>query len=151
MIKLRRQKFILTKIFFLWLSLFYGVCKLYYFDEKYKHGVVVFVGVILVLGWLVKLILDYLFPSLIISKKGIKVLEYNFVQWKNIKEIEIKQNQNIFILQKNRKLIQYDCSQLNISMMELKDLLSEYIEIVGLRYSIVLKYDDSYIEEYNDI
>jgi hypothetical protein len=141
----------LTKIFFLCLSLFYGVCKLYYFDEKYKHGVVVFVGVILVLGWLVKLILSYLLPDLIISKEGIKILGYHLVQWRNITEIEIKQNQNIFILQKNRKLIQYDCSQLNVSMMELKDLLSQYIEIVGLRNSIILKYEDSYIEECNDI
>jgi hypothetical protein len=36
-------------------------------------------------------------------------------------------------------------------MMELKDLLSQYIEIVGLRNSIILKYEDSYIEECNDI
>lgn len=99
-------------------------------DEKYKMALRIFVMVIFVFGTIVKLILGYIFPELILSNKGIKIFGRKLIEWDKIEKIKVKESSGyttFIVIKKNNKKIVENFKNLNMCRQKLKQITRSFL------------------------
>lgn len=133
--KIRKHVPIIYKIVLSAFSIFL----IYYFRESKSDeidlSIKIMVSSIAVFGMLVKLILGYIFPEIVLDENGIKIFGRNKIKWSEIKNIEMKYSTNegvIIIIERfYKKEISENFGKLNISNDKLKAELNNYLDKFG--------------------
>ena len=119
----------------------FSIFLIYYFRESKSDdldlSIKIMVSVIAVFGMLVKLILGYIFPEIILDEIGIKIFGRNKIKWTEIKSIETKYSNNenltITIERFYKKEISENFGRLNISNDKLEAELNSYLDKFGTK------------------
>ena len=133
--KIRKHVPIIYKILLSGFSIFL----IYYFRESKSDdldfSLKIMVSAIAVFGMLVKLILGYIFPEIVLDENGIKIFGRSRIKWNEIKNIETKysNNENLTIIIERfyKKEISENFGRLTISNDKLKFELNSYLDKFG--------------------
>jgi|GEM_PF-4681193 len=132
-----RKKNNLIELLFVMISLFYAFYRIQFSDEKHKIGVEIFVSFIVIFGFGVKIILNFLVPQIIIDDKGIKFIGRRKIYWKEIKSIVVESSNDsddIIVMKLNNKKIRESFKNLNISSGELQIIMNDYLKQNGFNF-----------------
>ena len=117
----------------------FSIFLIYYFRESKSDdldfSLKIMVSAIAVFGMLVKLILGYIFPEIVLDENGIKIFARSRIKWNEIKNIETKysNNENLTIIIERfyKKEISENFGRLTISNDKLKFELNSYLDKFG--------------------
>ena len=117
----------------------FSIFLIYYFRESKSDdldfSLKIMVSAIAVFGMLVKLILGYIFPEIVLDENGIKIFGRSRIKWNEIKNIETKysNNENLTIIIERfyKKEISENFGRLTISNDKLKFELNSYLDKFG--------------------
>ena len=104
----RSKKYVELMITFLFVTGI-SIAVLYYNSDFLGLSLLIYLAVISLFGYAVKLTLSLLFPIVILNKTGIKFFNSKTIKWAEIKSIEVNSNSNleqvVYITKFNSKLI----------------------------------------------
>ncbi|WP_407483224.1 hypothetical protein [Elizabethkingia meningoseptica] len=100
-------------------------------DERYKMTIRIFVIIIFIFGAVVKLILGYIFPELVLSNNGIKIFGRKLIEWDKIEKIKVKESSGyirFIVIKKNNKKIVENFKNLNMRRRKLKQITRSFLK-----------------------
>ena len=134
--KVRKKLFLYYKIPGSLLILIFALVRMQITENAPKIGIEIYMGAIAIFGLLIKSILAYIFPEIILDKEGLKIIERNKINWsavKSMKIVKIDDDITVFIRKYNSKIISEKFKDLDISPAELKKSFKKFspnLEIV---------------------
>lgn len=94
----------------------------YYTADFLRISLAVYVAVIALFGYLLKLTLSLLFPVVVLDRKGIKFFNSKAIIWSEIKSVKVSRNTNgnqvVYLTKSNSKVIKMNLGKIDFLTLQ---------------------------------